>query len=87
MLRNPTSAAFRLKLWLDAERLHGTISADRPDQGGWEVVEDGRRFLQTEGRIYRENWIYRIRGEHRELLAHNLSPVLYEVDPALVEII
>jgi len=48
------------------------------------VVEEGQRFLRVGDRVHRENWIYRVRGPERSLLAHNLAPVLYEVDPALI---
>ena len=83
--RNPTAASFRLELWLDETRLHGRVSADREGHDGSTVVEEGSRFINWKGAVRRENLIYRVRGGERSLLAHNLSPVLYEVDPARVE--
>lgn len=85
--RNPGPQTYRLRLWLDADRLHGELWSDEMPALAYHVEEEGHRFhLRDGGRVFRENWLYRSAHDRRTggqvsrtLLAHNDFPVLYEV--------
>lgn len=85
--RNPTDLCFRLHLWLTDEELHGKISADRLPELARHVREEGHRFVEEDGRWFRENRLYQVaidrhtgREQSCRLLAANRSPVMYEID-------
>lgn len=87
-LRNPGPETYRLRLWLTDLELRGEIRSDRPPRLMYEVVEEDHRFRRTSGGVVRENRLYRVARDRatgapagRELLAHNVFPVLYEPGP------
>lgn len=88
VVSNPTPDDYRLRLSLTPDELCGEIWASRLPADSYHVRESGHRFLMVDGRLCRENWLHRQRVDRRTgkvidstLIAHNLSPVLYEVDP------
>ncbi|MBV9215311.1 MAG: VanW family protein [Acidobacteria bacterium] len=94
---NPTEITFQLNLWLTAEHLKGSILSDRPTPHAYHVFERNHRFLRKNGRIYRENEIWREIIDRRtgdrlaeELLVHNHAEIKYELnfepEPCNVEI-
>jgi vancomycin resistance protein VanW len=85
---NPTPAAFRLRLWLTDTELHGELWSDWLPPLAYHVREEGHRFFRRDGRVYRENRLYRVAVERVsgreagcELVAQNVFPVLYEPAP------
>jgi vancomycin resistance protein VanW len=87
-LRNPGPETYRLRLWLTDQELRGEIRSDRPPGLMYEVVEEDHRFRRTTDGVVRENRLYRVARDRttgapagRELLAHNVFPVLYEPGP------
>lgn len=89
--RNAGPQTYRLRLWLDAGRLHGELWADQLPPLTYHVEEEGHRFVTRGSQVYRENRLYRVgvsrrtgdRAE-RTLLADNSFPVLYPVDLAQI---
>jgi vancomycin resistance protein VanW len=87
-LRNPGPETYRLRLWLTDLELRGEIRSDRMPPLMYEVVEEDHRFRRTAAGLVRENRLYRVGRDRttgapaaRELLAHNVFPVLYEPGP------
>lgn len=86
--RNPGPETYRLRLWLTEEELRGQIWTDRPPRVTYQVIEEGHRFRRRAGAVVRENRLYRVardsaagREVGRELIAHNVFPVLYDPGP------
>jgi vancomycin resistance protein VanW len=89
--RNPTGSVYRLKLRLTETELQGEIWCERLPPLAYHVREEGHRFFRREGRVYRENRLLRVAIERatgreawRELVGHNVFPVLYEPDPSVL---
>ena len=87
-LRNPGPETYRLRLWLTDLELRGEIRSDRPPRLMYEVVEEDHRFCRTSDGVVRENRLYRVARDRatgapagRDLLAHNVFPVLYKPGP------
>lgn len=60
MIRNDTPHAFRLRLWLDDERLHGCWLSDARPCLRYEVYERAHRYIQEAPGVYsRNNEIWR----------------------------
>lgn len=87
-LRNEGPEAYRLRLWLTEDELRGEIRSDRPPTLTYAVVEEDHRFRRRGTDVFRENRLYRATRDRqtgapvgRELLAHNVFPVLYRPGP------
>ncbi len=90
-LRNPGPETYRLSLWLTDLELRGEVRSDRPPALRYEVAEEDHRFRRTAGGVVRENRLYRVTRDWttggpagRELIAHNVFPVLYEPGPEVL---
>jgi len=88
---NPTLANYKIHLWLTDTELRGEIWADRLPPVSYHVHEEGHRFFMRNGQIYRENMLWRTAHDRatgnqvaRELISHNVFPVLYRPDPNVV---
>jgi vancomycin resistance protein VanW len=86
---NPTDITFQIRVWLTEDHLKGAIYSDREWIYTYHIVEKNHRFLQQDGKNYRENEIWRkIFNRHsgelvkEELAIKNFSEVKY----ALTEI-
>ena len=92
-LRNSTEQPIQLLARVGDRRLHGAIATDRAWPLAYHVEEEGHRFVrEVDGRVYRENELWRRVVERRtgatlerSLLARNHALVAYEVDEALIE--
>lgn len=89
---NPTSQSFQIKVWLTDKHLKGSIHTDRDWPFAFHLEERNHKFLQKDGRNYRQNEIWRKKVDKatgsyvgEELLIKNFSEVKYEVDSALIE--
>ncbi|WP_231689610.1 VanW family protein [Bacillus sp. FJAT-27245] len=89
---NPTSQPFQVKVWLTDKHLKGSIHTNHDWPFAYHIEERNHKFLQKDGRNYRQNEIWRktidkVTGNHigEELLIKNFSEVKYEVDGALIE--
>jgi vancomycin resistance protein VanW len=85
---NPGPETYRIRLWLTDHELRGELWADRPHPLRFHVREQDHRFFRSDGRVYRENRLVRTAIDRRtgqlrsrELVSHNLCPVLYEPGP------
>ena len=84
---NPTSLTFQVRLWLTDDHLIGAIYSDRETSHSYHVFERNHRFLQQDGRNFRENEIWREVIDRRtgnrvreELLVKNHSEIKYELN-------
>lgn len=84
---NPTELTFQIRLWLTDVHLKGAVYSDREMPNTYHVFERNHRFLERDGKYYRENEIWREvidrRSGHRtaeELLVRNFSEVKYELN-------
>lgn len=89
-LQNPGPETCRLSLWLTELELRGEIRADRLPALMYEVVEEDHRFRRRFDGVVRENLLYRVARDRttgarvgRDLLAHNVFPILYEPGPGV----
>lgn len=92
VIRNDTADDYRLHLWLTDEELRGEFLAAALPPLAYHVREEDHRFFRDQGRVHRENRLYQVAVDRRtgaevssRLIRHNIFPVLYEVEPALVE--
>ena len=81
---NPTDLTFQIRLWLTDEHLKGTIRSDRETEFSYHVFERNHRFIERDGKNFRENEIWREVIDRRtgnrvreELLVKNFSEVKY----------
>jgi len=88
---NPTSANYKIHLWLTDTELRGEIWADRLPPVSYHVHEEGHRFFMRNGQVYRENMLWRTAHDRAtgnqvacELISHNVFPVLYQPDSSVV---
>ncbi len=84
---NPTDLTFQLKLWLTGDHLKGAVFTDRETPHTYHIIEKNHRFLQTGGKTFRENEIWREVIDRRtgnrvaeEMLVKNFSEVKYELN-------
>ncbi len=84
---NPTEMTFQIKLWLTAQHLKGAILSDQETPHSYHVFEKNHRFLQRDGRSFRENEIWREVVDRRtgnkiteEMLVKNFAEVKYELN-------
>jgi vancomycin resistance protein VanW len=87
---NPTDRTFQLRLWLTNEHLQGALLSDQEPPNSYSVFEKNHRFLNRDGKNYRENEIWREVRNRRtgnqlreELLVKNFSEVKYELTCAV----
>ncbi|MBP1966240.1 VanW family protein [Paenibacillus aceris] len=83
---NPTKMTFQFRLWVTDEHLKGSVHSDEPLGYSYHVEERNHRFLEKEGRTYRENEIWRRVIDKRtgntakeEQMLHNFSEVKYDL--------
>lgn len=81
---NPTDITFQIRVWLTEDHLNGAIYADREWMYSYHIVEKNHRFLQQDGKNYRENEIWRKLFNRRsgeflkeEMMIKNFSEVKY----------
>lgn len=84
---NPTDTTFQIKLWVTENHLKGAIYSDKETQFSYHVFEKNHRFLQQDGKNYRENEIWRELIDRKtgnrvkeELLVKNFAEVKYELN-------
>ena len=84
---NPTELTFQIKLLLTDQHLKGAILSDAETPFSYHVFEKKHRFLQKDGRNFRENEIWREIIDRRtgnrvneELLVTNFSEVKYDLE-------
>ncbi|HWI66217.1 MAG TPA: VanW family protein [Symbiobacteriaceae bacterium] len=85
-LYNPTELTFQINVRVTEEHLKGSITADQEWPLAYRVVERNHRFVEQNGRRYRENEVWRL-VTHRasgelaveEMLMHNFCEVKYEL--------
>ena len=89
---NPTDITFQIKLWLTEEHLKGAIYSSRETPYSYHVFEKNHRFLNENGKNYRENEIWRETIDRRtgnhlaeEMLVKNFAEVKYELSFATGE--
>ncbi|MDQ0877898.1 vancomycin resistance protein VanW [Paenibacillus sp. V4I3] len=83
---NPTQHAFQFRLWLTDEHLKGSVHCDVLLPHAYHMEERNHRFLEKDGRKYRENEIWRKVIDKRtgktaaeEQMIHNFSEVKYDL--------
>jgi len=83
---NPTDMTFQLRVWLTEEHLKGAILAGGEPPYSYHVVEKAHRFTRANGKVYRENEIWREIIDRRtgirvgeEMIAANHAEVKYEL--------
>ncbi|MCD9188431.1 MAG: VanW family protein [Pyrinomonadaceae bacterium] len=84
---NPTDLTFQIKLWLTENHLKGAIYSNEETPFSYHVFEKNHRFLQQNGKNYRENEIWRELIDRKtgnrvreELLVKNFAEVKYELN-------
>ena len=84
---NPTKRTFQLRLWLTDDHLKGAIFSDSETEHTYHIIEKNHRFLQANGKTFRENEIWREVIDRRtgdrvgeEMLVKNFSEVKYELN-------
>jgi vancomycin resistance protein VanW len=88
---NPTDLTFQIKVWLTENHLKGAIFSDKETPHSYHVFEKNHRFLQKNGKNYRENEIWREIVDRKtgnklneELLVKNFAEVKYELSAECV---
>jgi vancomycin resistance protein VanW len=84
---NPTDFTFQIKLWITENHLKGAIYSDRETPFAYHVFEKNHRFLQQDGKNFRENEIWRELVDRKtgnkvreEMLVKNFAEVKYELN-------
>jgi vancomycin resistance protein VanW len=84
---NPTQFTFQIKLWLTENHLKGAILSNKELALSYHVFEKNHRFVQNDGKNFRENEIWREIIDRRtgnkvdeELLVKNFAEVKYELN-------
>lgn len=84
---NPTEFTFQIKLWLTENHLKGSILSNEELPYSYHVFEKNHRFIQKDGKNFRENEIWREIIDRRtgnkideEILVKNFSEVKYELN-------
>lgn len=83
---NPTDLTFQIRLWLTDQHLKGSIRSNAETPFSYHVFEQNHRFLQRDGKNFRENEIWREAIDRRtgnrvaeDLLVKNFSEVKYDL--------
>ncbi|NDI35198.1 VanW family protein [Chengkuizengella sediminis] len=83
---NPTNQKFQIKLWLTEKQLKGAVHSDMEWKYSYHIEEKNHKFIQKDGKNYRENEIWRRVVDkktgntmNRELIVHNFSEVKYDL--------
>jgi vancomycin resistance protein VanW len=81
---NPTDNTFQIRVWLTDKHLKGALLSSQLTEYTYHVEERNHRFLEQDGRTYRENELWRSvidrrTGEKRavEFIMHNFAEVKY----------
>jgi vancomycin resistance protein VanW len=89
---NPTDITFQIKLWLTPDHLKGAIYSDPETPYSYHVLEKNHRFLNEDGKNFRQNEIWRETIDRRtgnhlleEMLVKNFAEVKYELSFAAGE--
>jgi vancomycin resistance protein VanW len=84
--KNNTDQSFMFQLELTEKHLKGKLISDKPLQYGYHIEEENHRFLEKDGKTYRENEIYRRVTSRetgakirREKIMHNVSEIKYHM--------
>jgi len=83
---NPTEQSFQIKVWVTDKHLKGTIYSDEEVPYSYHIEERNHRFLQKDGKNYRQNEIWRKTYDKKtgrmiseELLIKNFAEVKYDI--------
>jgi vancomycin resistance protein VanW len=84
---NPTDFTFQIKLWITENHLKGAVYSDEETPFAYHVFEKNHRFLQQDGKNFRENEIWRELVDRKtgnkvreEMLVKNFAEVKYELN-------
>ncbi|MCD4707732.1 MAG: VanW family protein [Candidatus Sabulitectum sp.] len=84
--RNDSSLRFQMKVWVEDEFLRGEIRCEKELPVSYSIVERNHRFVMENGKVYRENELWRIETAartsgivSRKFLFRNHVEVLYDV--------
>jgi vancomycin resistance protein VanW len=91
VVRNDTAATFQLRIRVDERHLRGELRTDRPTATSYRVEARHERFWRHEGRVFRQNEIWRTSVDKRtgvevgeELVKRNCALVKYPPPEELV---
>ena len=91
VVRNDTAATFQLRVRVAERHLRGELRADRPTRESYRVEARDERFWRRDGRVHRQNEIWRTRIDRRtgavlgeELVKRNCALVKYAPPEDLV---
>ena len=83
---NPTNITFQFRIRLTDEHLKGAVFSDSLTPHSYHIVERNHRFIERNGKTYRENEIWREVIDRRtgvrlreEMLVSNHAEVKYEL--------
>lgn len=89
---NPTENTFQIKLWITESHLKGAIHSLHETPTTYHVHEQAHRFIRTDGKIFRQNEIWRDVVDRRtgnnvrsEMLVKNHAEIKYELSFAAEE--
>ncbi|MBX3300113.1 MAG: VanW family protein [Acidobacteria bacterium] len=84
---NPTEAAFQIRVSLTDQHLKGSVYSSHEPGCSYHIYERGHRFIEKDGRNYRENEIWRRVTDRRtgdtladELIVRNHAEVKYQLN-------
>jgi len=84
---NPTDITFQIKVWVAEDHLKGSIHSESETPHSYHIIEKNHRFLEKNGKTYRENEIWREIIDRRtgdrlgeEMLVHNFAEIKYELN-------
>lgn len=84
---NPTDLTFQIKVWVAENHLKGAILSNSETTVSYHILEKNHRFLRKDGKMYRENEIWREAVDKKtgqkineELLVRNFAEVKYELN-------
>ena len=88
---NPTDMTLQIKLWLTDQHLKGSILSDREPPHSYHVFERDHRFIRKEGKVFRQNEIWREVIDRRtgnkkgeEMIVSNFSEIKYELSDSVI---
>lgn len=86
---NPTNNIFQFRIWMTDRHLKGATYSKELTDYTYHIEERDHRFLELDGKTYRENNIWRTVIDRRtgkkikeEFLIHNFSEVKYRLNPS-----
>ncbi|HWO76717.1 MAG TPA: VanW family protein [Bacillus sp. (in: firmicutes)] len=90
--KNETNQIFQINVWLTEKHLKGSIQTDQEWPLSYHIEERNHRFLQKDGKNYRENEIWRKTVDVKTgniidtaLIIKNFSEVKYEIPGNVLE--